>query len=124
MGNESSDVIWCNTVRGRLSRVRKRYGVVVCMKLKEKLAEESVTQDAVRDIIGYGLNPHDSNDLVAAIQLGLRSQFLAGFEKALEMAEELFRKSWTDPKYINQPYALALNLIANDVLTIGDEEAE
>lgn len=76
------------------------------MKLKEKLADE------------YWESPAN------LASCSPKDAFLAGFDKALEMACELFNTSLSNPKYLGQTYHKATTLIARDVLSLGDEEVK
>lgn len=69
------------------------------MKLKEKLAKEYANRESTCPM----------ND------------FLAGFEKAREMAKDFLIGSWNHPKYLGRSYSKALEMIGDDIRAIGEE---
>jgi hypothetical protein len=72
------------------------------MKLKEKLAEEY-----------YLKSDNEFSDELS---------FVAGFEKAREMARNEFEGSWN--KYQGYEFRHAWNLVSQDLQSIGEEEVE
>lgn len=80
------------------------------MKLKEMLAEKNTEKVTHND--PYSLSISD-----------IHQGYIAGFEKARELAADLFKNSWNNnPKYLGRLYPDALKLIAADCEQVGEEE--
>lgn len=75
------------------------------MTLKEKLAIEFAK--------GMGDRVYDYHAKIC---------FLAGFEKARELAGKLLAESYTNPRYVGQKIDMAVTMIADDVVGLGEEE--